>query len=408
MRFAEWVKQKAFTADTIDPAAPLDDLEPLGELIGDARVVAIGESAHHAREFYLLRHRLLRFLVERHGFTRYAFEAPYVESEPLDRWTRGGPGELDALTGTPGMALAHCRDMHDTLAWLRGHNATARRSVRFTGTLAQELPALERFGEYLRVADPDALPLLNRALTSARRFHQRSLAQAPHDHTAADQPERDALAAAVSRLLARMESMSSGNTPEWKRAMTYLRSAWLAEHQYRDLVGHGLALGSTSLDAFMAESVLRTLDREPGTRIVLALHNVHLRTTPVEHTGPSGLFPAGYHLRAALGEDYVAIAATGNHGRVICGEPDPAEPTGIALTERPLPEPVPGSVEAAFTDEAALTIADLRAARRDIEDAEAVRAFRHQEDFLDVPVLEALDAVAYIPYLNPTESLGIR
>ena len=53
---------------TLDPAAPLDDLEWLDEAIGDARVVAIGESAHGIREFYQLRHRLLRYLVERHGF----------------------------------------------------------------------------------------------------------------------------------------------------------------------------------------------------------------------------------------------------------------------------------------------------------------------------------------------------
>lgn len=52
---------------TLDPAAPLDDLGWLDAVIGDARVVAIGESAHYNRESALLRHRLLRYLVERHG-----------------------------------------------------------------------------------------------------------------------------------------------------------------------------------------------------------------------------------------------------------------------------------------------------------------------------------------------------
>jgi erythromycin esterase len=62
--FTEWVANHAVTTRSLDPQAPLDDLEPLGELIGDARVVGIGESAHYVREFYLLRHRLLRFLVQ--------------------------------------------------------------------------------------------------------------------------------------------------------------------------------------------------------------------------------------------------------------------------------------------------------------------------------------------------------
>ena len=42
---------------TVDPAAALDDLEPLARMIPDGvRVVAIGESAHAAHEFYALRH----------------------------------------------------------------------------------------------------------------------------------------------------------------------------------------------------------------------------------------------------------------------------------------------------------------------------------------------------------------
>ena len=58
-----WVTENAIAADSLNPRAPAGyDLESLREVIGTARVVAIGESAHYVREFYLLRHRLLRFL----------------------------------------------------------------------------------------------------------------------------------------------------------------------------------------------------------------------------------------------------------------------------------------------------------------------------------------------------------
>jgi erythromycin esterase len=92
--FADWARDYATAADSLDPRAPLDDLEPLREVIGDARVVAIGESAHYVREFYLLRHRLLRFLAERLGFTVYALEAPFTEAHAIDAWVQGGPGTV--------------------------------------------------------------------------------------------------------------------------------------------------------------------------------------------------------------------------------------------------------------------------------------------------------------------------
>ena len=94
---------------TLDPAEPLDDLEWLDEAIGDARVVAIGESAHYNHEFFRLRHRLLRYLAERHGFGAYAMETGFVEGWLVDSWVRdGGEGRLgqvmaDGMTSLMGL-----------------------------------------------------------------------------------------------------------------------------------------------------------------------------------------------------------------------------------------------------------------------------------------------------------------
>jgi erythromycin esterase-like protein len=49
------------TLTTIDPAADLTDLEVLRSIVGDARVVAIGEGAHFVTEFSTIRQRLTRF-----------------------------------------------------------------------------------------------------------------------------------------------------------------------------------------------------------------------------------------------------------------------------------------------------------------------------------------------------------
>jgi erythromycin esterase len=164
--FADWVTDNAIAADSLDPRAPLDDLEPLREVIGDARVVAIGESAHYVREFYLLRHCLLRFLAERCGFTVYALEAPFTEAHAIDAWVQGGPGTV-AKVATAGVAFSQGRsqEMHDLLEWMRARNRTAAPALRFAGTGVpasggSPLPALEKVATYLRRADPNALPLL--------------------------------------------------------------------------------------------------------------------------------------------------------------------------------------------------------------------------------------------------------
>jgi erythromycin esterase len=413
--FAEWVADHAVTADSLDPQAPLDDLEPLGELIGDARVVGIGESAHYVREFYLLRHRLLRFLAERCGFTIYAPEAPFTQAQALDAWIQGGPGTV-AQVAAAGVAidLGRCREFHDQLAWMRAHNRTATRRLRLVGTDVpgsggSPLPALEQLAAYLRGADPDALPLAEQAIDLVRRYHHPATFQALGRYATLDPSAQDALTATVSRLLARMESMaawqaSQHRAREHATALWHLRGAWHLDHLHRDVAGRGLPLADAARDTFMAESVLRLLqDGPPDLRVVVACHNIHLQKTPITGNGAFGHFPQGYHLAQALGDDYLAIAATSTGGRTAQIQPDPTHPLGFQIQDLPLPPPVDGSLEAAFTYRPPLAIADLRAARTAVGDAESIGRLRMEGYFTDVPVFDAFDAIATIAHTSCTQ-----
>jgi erythromycin esterase len=280
--FAEWIRDHAITADTLDPHAPLDDLEPLREVIGDARVVALGENAHYVREFYLLRHRLLRFLAERCGFTVSALEAPFTEAHTIEAWIQGGPGSV-AEVAAAGVAIdiGRCSEMHDLLMWMRAHNRSAATPLRFAGTDVpgsggSPLPALEQVATYLRQYDRDALPLLEQATALVRSYHDTAAFNVLNRYTSLDPAVQDALTATLSRLLLRMETMraekrSQHRTQEHATALQHLRGAWHLDHLHRDVAGRGLSVGSASRDPFMAESVLRLLEEgTPDTRIVVA------------------------------------------------------------------------------------------------------------------------------------------
>ena len=414
--FADWLRDYAIAAETLDPQAPLDDLEPLRDVIGDARVVAIGESAHYVREFYLLRHRLLRFLAERCGFTVYALEAPFTEAHAIDAWIHGGPGTVEEVTAA-GVAFnqGSTQEMHDHLEWMRAHNRTAAPPLRFAGTGVpasggSPLPALGEVAAYLRRADPDALPLLEQAADLARKYHDTATFKALFRYTTLDKNVQDALSAALSRLLARMETTgaywrSQSRGLEHATALQHLRGVWYLDHFHRDFAGRGISVEHPHAlhDAFMAESVLRLLENgTPDTRIVVASHNIHIQKTPIIQDGAVGLLPGGYHLAEALGDDYVAIAATSNRGRTARVHMDPEHPLGFEVRDLPLPLPADGSVEAAFATGAPLAAADLRSARPDVYDAESFQRTRMEDYFMDVPVFDAFDAVAHVPHTSCT------
>lgn len=138
----------------------LSDLEPLRAVVGDARVVAIGEAGHRVHEFYQIRHRLTRFLMRELGFTALVMESGFPEGLAVDDWISSGPGDLDELLRT-GFTyhMGRCSEVRDQLSWMREVNSTARRRIRFYGmdpsdSSASAMPAVERVVSYLDTVDP--------------------------------------------------------------------------------------------------------------------------------------------------------------------------------------------------------------------------------------------------------------
>lgn len=117
---------------------PIEDLErgSIDRLIGrlaDAKVVLLGESTHGTSEFYRMRARITRELVERHGFLAVCLEGDWPDVAVLDRRVRGGPErELRerAFARFPQWMWRN-EEMRSFVAWLSERNhAIERRGER--------------------------------------------------------------------------------------------------------------------------------------------------------------------------------------------------------------------------------------------------------------------------------------
>ena len=96
---------------------PHDDLEPLREIVGHARVVALGENTHGTRDFFEMKARILRFLVEEMGFDAFAIEATWPEANRLNRYVRTGEGDsLISVTLQPDKETLTDQDLDDLSA----------------------------------------------------------------------------------------------------------------------------------------------------------------------------------------------------------------------------------------------------------------------------------------------------
>jgi len=112
--------------ETASPFGGIDevDLGSLVERIGDARVVLLGEATHGTSEFYRMRARVTRELIEHHGFDMVAVEADWPDAAHVDHWVRHSPlppPPEPAFTRFPTWMWQNT-DVRDFATWLRAHN----------------------------------------------------------------------------------------------------------------------------------------------------------------------------------------------------------------------------------------------------------------------------------------------
>ncbi|MFF7729082.1 erythromycin esterase family protein [Streptomyces sp. NPDC008001] len=419
-QFARRLRELTTTLGTLDPDAPLDDLEPLRDLIGDARVVGIGENSHFIHEFGLVRRRLLRFLVERCGFTVLAFEYGLSEAVALDDWVRGaGPDDdLERIT-TAALPMG----IQEPLRALRLHNRGAARPVGFAGVDIPSaggslLPALLPVAAHLREADPEALPLARTAIGLAERFAGESAAAAAPAWARLDATEQDTLTAALARLLIRFRATEPLQVARTGRhaydvALRRLEAACQGDYTVRAMAalfaGSGLTADASARDAYMAGSVLWHLERaEPGARVVLMAHNAHLQREPVRCDGYPAALPMGQYLHRALGDGYFALGVTSIGGRTAEMRLDEGARFGFTVDDTALEPPEQGSIEAAFAA-AGLgrtpALAGLRAARGC--DGGGPDRIRLQSSYLQAPVAEAYDGTLCVPSSRVADGIDI-
>ncbi|EST38542.1 hypothetical protein N566_06840 [Streptomycetaceae bacterium MP113-05] len=88
------VERSAHPLRTTDPYGDLDDLRPFGRIVGNAQVVGMGEATHSSHEFFTMKHRVMRYLVENKGFRTFALEASWSSGLRLDEYLLTGEGDL--------------------------------------------------------------------------------------------------------------------------------------------------------------------------------------------------------------------------------------------------------------------------------------------------------------------------
>lgn len=319
------IRDSARPLATLDPRAPLTDLEPLRDIVGNAAVVGLGRTTHGAHEMSVLSHRILRFLVEHLGFRSLAVEENWTKGIEYDEYLRTGDGNLQALLDD---AQEHLRNEEflDVLRWMREHNErNPADPTRFVGVDVSGLGpvAFDAVIDYVRRAAPDRLDEVQSHYAGLRP----SGGIAEHTDWYRSQPDKQPLIADARRARDIVEGL-----PVADGHATALRHARVIA-----AFGEYHAIDSMTSMAYLERCLADNTvwwHAHTGHKIVYwsGTHSAvgHARTVSFAPAPPKTSRNAGSYLREHLGADYVSVGLTFHHGSLDLGGPPQAVPAPTA------------------------------------------------------------------------------
>ena len=129
----DWIAANAVRLKTPEAGNGFADMQPLNKIIGNARIVSLGEATHGTREFFQLKHRMLEFLATEMGFTIFSIEANMPEAYRLNDYVLNGEGDPAKLLKGMYFWTWDTQEVLAMIQWMREFNKSGKGRVQFTG-----------------------------------------------------------------------------------------------------------------------------------------------------------------------------------------------------------------------------------------------------------------------------------
>jgi erythromycin esterase len=264
--------------------------KPLSAMVKDARIVALGENSHGSSSIYMLKLRMIKYLVKEEGFSIFALEMPTVEADYINEYVLEGKGSLEQVIANLTYPSWQTKEMIEIIEWIRTHNLKANQKVEFHGFDMQDgSAALAAIKIFIEKHDDK----LSAKINEIENLYKQSM-------------ETGNFSNSLFKKAQYVEQyINSDNYPDIQE------SAIVRMNHYMNIFVQSLAFNfqiesAKSRDEYMAENVSWILENSgKKNRIIVSGDNTHI----TEAGGKMGT-----PLSVRYKENYISIAFTYNTG----------------------------------------------------------------------------------------------
>lgn len=307
----QWIKSNAIPIKSVIAENGFEDLQPLKEILKNVNYVGLGEATHGTREFFLMKHRLLEFLVLELGFSVLAIEASISGCKRINDYILNGKGDLYKVLENQGFWVWDTYEVIQMIEWMRRFNKSASedKKIRFVGIDVQidKLGGgVESIEKYLQKVDTIRFSEMKDVLRNI--------------NVPSDAMTKDSILSSYKDFLS-FFVMSKGlyiqksSEKEYEKTLDLIRSLLQFSDSYMLTKQDVRYRKRNWRDYYMASNFFDMLKNEkPGTKVVIWAHNGHISHNTASNSGKAMQRPLGNYLKNAFGDQYYSFGFGFSHG----------------------------------------------------------------------------------------------
>lgn len=131
-----WINENAIKIEDASPDTKLTIFDSrIPKKFADAKIFGFGETTHQGKEFFDIKAKFFKYLVENKDVKIFIMEDAYTSEAGINEWISGGNGNAETIAYNFTIPFWYCKEIVDLLEWMRNYNQNKPKDeqIRFYG-----------------------------------------------------------------------------------------------------------------------------------------------------------------------------------------------------------------------------------------------------------------------------------
>ncbi|MDQ2180223.1 erythromycin esterase family protein [Marinifilum sp. D714] len=287
---------------TISPEDDFDDLKGISEFVKNKKLIGLGEATHGTSEFFLYKHRMMKYLAMHEGYRLFIIEGDFSGSKAMNDYVLHGKGSIKDGLKELDYGVWYRQEFVAFIEWIKAFNVDRdlEDKIRFYGCdINSEYGVSRKLKKYL--AHHDCLTdKLTQYLNMIIEQDLLKLLSEKGDNW------KDEVLGELNTAFAKLKDKQS---KEYDFMLHCKRELEQNFELRMDNAKNWIVLR----DKFMAENIAWICEFEQNRKAVFWAHNEHVKNDKAKSVQK----PVGYYLKEKFGEQYYSFGFGFNNGDII-------------------------------------------------------------------------------------------